>query len=212
MVAGMAPTSGPELAAAVSNAGGFGTMGCASLSPEGLRRTIRQCQSLLDPGRPMGVDLLLPKVGAGAKKTNKSYSADTLGQIVAVMEEELRGGDLFVCAVGLPPTFVVERMHARGIIVMNMIGSPKHVKGCLAAGVDIICAQGGEGGGHTGSVSSLCLLPQVVDMCRGTKLMVVGAGGIINGRGVAAALALGADGVSQPPIYLLTKQTRKGSL
>jgi len=88
-------------------------------------------------------------------------------------------------------TWVVERMHAKGIIVMNMIGSPKHVKGCLAAGVDIICAQGGEGGGHTGSVSSLVLLPQVVDMCAGTNLLVVGAGGIVNGRGIAAALALG---------------------
>ena len=103
MVAGMAPTTGPELAAAASNFGGFGTMGCSSLSPEGLRSTIRECKALLNPGRPMGVDLLLPKTGEGAKKTNKSYSADTLEAIVMVMEEDLEGGDLFVCAVGLPP-------------------------------------------------------------------------------------------------------------
>ena len=150
-----------------------------------------------------------------------------------VMEEELEGGDLFVCAVGLPPVWVVERMHARGIIVMNMIGSPKHVrprslcvfsrllpsspeaskkplpaqvKGCLAAGVDIICAQGGEGGGHTGTVSTLVLVPQAVDLCKGTDTLVVGAGGIVNGRGIAALLALGADGAWMGSRFIVTPE------
>ena len=144
------------------------------------------------------------------------------------MEEELEGGDLFVCAVGLPPVWVVERMHAKGIIVMNMIGSPKHVscgrapfasspeaskkllpaqvKGCLAAGVDIICAQGGEGGGHTGTVSTLVLVPQAVDLCRGTDTLVVGAGGIVNGRGIAALLALGADGAWMGSRFIVTPE------
>ena len=144
------------------------------------------------------------------------------------MEEELEGGDLFVCAVGLPPVWVVERMHAKGIIVMNMIGSPKHVsssrapfasspeaskkllpaqvKGCLAAGVDIICAQGGEGGGHTGTVSTLVLVPQAVDLCRGTSTLVVGAGGIVNGRGIAALLALGADGAWMGSRFIVTPE------
>lgn len=206
MVAGMAPTTGPDLAAAVSNAGGFGTMGCASLSPVGLRKTIHQCRALLKPGRPMGVDLLLPKVGDGAKKTNRSYTGDQLEELVQVMEQELRPGDLFVCAVGLPPKFVVDRLHSRGIKVMNMIGSPKHVKGCLATGVDIICAQGGEGGGHTGSVSSMVLLPQVVDLCRNSGVLVVGAGGLVNGRGIAAALALGADGVWMGSRFIVTPE------
>ena len=144
------------------------------------------------------------------------------------MEEELEGGDLFVCAVGLPPVWVVERMHAKGIIVMNMIGSPKHVscgrapfasspeaskkllpaqvKGCLAAGVDIICAQGGEGGGHTGTVSTLVLVPQAVDLCKGTDTLVVGAGGIVNGRGIAALLALGADGAWMGSRFIVTPE------
>ena len=61
----------------------------------------------------MGVDLLLPKVGGGAKATNRSYSADALEAIVAVLEAELQPLDLFVCAVGLPPVFVVQRLHAK---------------------------------------------------------------------------------------------------
>jgi hypothetical protein len=77
---------------------------------------------------------------------------------------KLGGGDVVVSGGG-----------GQGVVVMNMIGSPKHVVGCLAAGVDIICAQGGEGGGHTGAVSSLALLPQVVDLCRGTGTLVVRA-------------------------------------
>ena len=76
------PSTDPRRAQAISNAGGFGTMGCSSLSPEGVRSTIRECKALLDPGRHMGVDLLLPKTGEGAKKTNKSYTADTLEAIV----------------------------------------------------------------------------------------------------------------------------------
>merc|ERR1712070_867239 len=84
----------------------------------------------------------------------------------------------------------------------NMIGSPNHVKKALDAGVDIICAQGGEGGGHTGEVATSILIPQVVDLCRGKispltgkQVPVVAAGGIFDGRSLAMALSLGADAV-----------------
>merc|ERR1711976_990888 len=83
-----------------------------------------------------------------------------------------------------------------------MIGSPKHVEKALAAGGDIICAQGGEGGGHTGEVATSISIPMVVDLCRGKnspltgkQVPVVAAGGIYDGRGLAMALSLGADGV-----------------
>ena len=89
---------------------------------------------------------------------------------------------------------MVDKLHANGTVVMNMVGAPKHVKGCLAAGVDIICAQGTEAGGHTGDVSTMVLVPAVADACKG-KAIVVGAGGIMDGRGVAACMALGAQGV-----------------
>jgi NAD(P)H-dependent flavin oxidoreductase YrpB (nitropropane dioxygenase family) len=85
---------------------------------------------------------------------------------------------------------------------MNMIGAPKHVKYALAAGCDIICAQGGEGGGHTGDVATSLLIPKVVDLCKSHKsiltnkpVMVVAAGGIYDGRGLAMSLALGASAV-----------------
>ena len=72
-----------------------------------------------------------------------------------------------MCAVGVPPKWAVEKLHGAGILCMNMIGAPKHVAKALAVGVDIICAQGGEGGGHTGDVPTSVLIPKVVDLCRG---------------------------------------------
>jgi NAD(P)H-dependent flavin oxidoreductase YrpB (nitropropane dioxygenase family) len=100
---------------------------------------------------------------------------------------------LFVAAVGVPPRHVVDKLHAAGILCMNMVGAPKHVAKALEAGVDLICAQGGEGGGHTGDVPSTVLIPTVVDLCRGKKspltgkpIQVIAAGGIYNGRGLAA--------------------------
>jgi len=96
----------------------------------------------------------------------------------------------------------VDKLHAACIPVMNMIGHPKHVAKALEVGVDIICAQGGEGGGHTGDVATSILIPSVVDLCRGKKspltgnqVSVVAAGGIFDGRGLNMALSLGADAV-----------------
>ncbi len=96
----------------------------------------------------------------------------------------------------------MERLHKAGVLYMNMIGHPKHVQKCLDAGVDIICAQGGEGGGHTGDVPTTILIPTVVELCRGKKspltnldVQVVAAGGLFNGQSVAAALMLGASAV-----------------
>jgi NAD(P)H-dependent flavin oxidoreductase YrpB (nitropropane dioxygenase family) len=191
--------------AAVSNAGGIGTLGAIGLSPSGLRATLRETRALLrDPALPIGVDLLLPKVGEGARKTNKDYTGGRLAQLVDVMVEERVA--LFVCAVGVPPKHVVDRLHAHGIHVMNMIGSPRHVAKCLEAGVDIIAAQGTEGGGHTGDISTLVLVPQVVDLCAGTGVIVVGAGGVTDGRSMAACFALGAEGVWVGSRFLMTTE------
>merc|ERR1740123_1333346 len=78
---------------------------------------------------------------------------------------------------------------------MNMVGSPKHVDKALDVGVDIICAQGTEAGGHTGDVSTLVLVPQCADLVAKRGAVLVGAGGIFDGRGIAACMALGASGV-----------------
>lgn len=96
---------------------------------------------------------------------------------------------------------------------MNMIGHPKHVKKCLDLGVDMICAQGGEGGGHTGDVPTTVLIPAVVQLCKGktspmTKapVQVIAAGGIFNGQTTAAALMLGATAVWVGTRFILTDE------
>merc|ERR1711988_1155114 len=201
LLAGMAGAAGPELAAAVTNAGGLGSVGGVGFTPDALRKTIKILKDdLVDKNAPFGVDLLLPQVGGGARKTNKDYTGGTLPELIDIIIEEKAA--LFICAVGVPPKWVVEKLHAAKIPVMNMIGAVKHVSKALEVGVDIICAQGGEGGGHTGDIPTSILLPKVVEACRGKTsplngkpIMVVGAGGVFDGRGLASALAAGCSGV-----------------
>lgn len=197
LLAGMNVAAGPELAAAVTNAGGLGVIGGVFYTPEFLRKQIQNLKSfLVNKDAPFGVDLLLPAVGGSARKTNYDYTEGKLPELIDIIIEEK--AKLFVSAVGIPPDWVVEKLHKAGIPIMNMIGAPKHVRKVLAAGVDIVCAQGGEGGGHTGDVPSSVLIPKVVDLCRGARssltggpVHVVAAGGIFDGRGLAAALSWG---------------------
>jgi NAD(P)H-dependent flavin oxidoreductase YrpB (nitropropane dioxygenase family) len=200
ILAGMNVAAGPKLCAAVSNAGGLGVFGGVNFTPAILADQIDEVKALLEPGKKFGVDLLLPKVGEGARKTNYDYTHGKLDELIDIVIA--KGASLFVAAVGVPPRAVVDKLHKAGILVMNMIGSPKHVAPALAAGVDLICAQGGEGGGHTGEVATSILIPAVVDAVRGKKslltgkqVMVVAAGGIFDGRGLAMGLTLGADAV-----------------
>lgn len=198
----MARTSGGPLAAAVSNAGGLGCIGGLGYTPSQLREIIHELKShLTSPNLPFGVDLALPKVGDGARKTNHDYTHGQLDDLITVTIEE--GATLFISAVGIPPPHVIERLHAAGILIMNMVGAPKHAKKALDAGVDIVCAQGGEGGGHTGDIPNSILIPSVVDVARrykpkmlkGQTALVVAAGGIYNGRSLASSLMQGAVGV-----------------
>jgi len=212
MLAGMGPISGHEIVAAVSNAGGFGTLGLGAghMVPEGLRKEIHLLKAALGPGKKFGVDILIPQVGGNARKTNHDYTGGNLAGLVDVMIEE--GCSLFVCAVGVPPQWVVDKLHSAGIPVMNMVGAPHHVLKALERGVDMVCAQGTEAGGHTGAVATLPLVPQVVDLVRGKKnffgkqVPVVAAGGVFDGRGLAAALALGAAGVWVGTRFLATPE------
>lgn len=127
---------------------------------------------------------------------------------------------LFVSAVGVPPKSVIDRLHKNGIAVMNMVGAVKHAKKALDLGVDLICGQvslsryirrsradnilvqGGEGGGHTGDVPTTLLIPELVELCRqykspltGGPVQVIAAGGVYNGKSLAAMLSYGATGV-----------------
>jgi len=211
-LAGMNVAAGPELAAAVTNAGGIGVIGGVGYSPKFLQQQIDDLKAGLDDkGAPFGVDLLLPKVGDGARATNKDYTGGKLGELIDIICGS--GAKLFVCAVGVPPRWAVDKLHAANILVMNMVGAPKHVPKALGAGVDLICAQGGEGGGHTGDVPTSILIPACVDLCRGRTspmsgepVAVVAAGGIYDGRGLAMALALGAQGVWVGTRFVASKE------
>lgn len=163
---------------------------------------IHELKTLLaSPTLPFGVDLALPAVGGTARKTNHDYTKGLLHELVDVIIDE--GATLFVSAVGVPPPAVVRRLHGGGVLVMNMVGHPRHADKAFAAGVDVVCAQGGEGGGHTGDIGAAVLVPACVDVARryrppmlgGGAGMVVAAGGIYDGRGLAAALMAGAVGV-----------------
>lgn len=219
LLAGMARTSGGLLAAAVSNAGGLGVVGGFMYTPEQLRDIVAELKAhLRDPALPWGLDLAIPQVGGGARRTNHDYTRGRLDELVDIAVAE--GARLFVSAVGVPPRDVIERLHAHDILVMNMVGHPRHAEKALDLGVDMVCAQGGEGGGHTGDLGTTVLVPAVADVARRynppllAKLLrgkgaygdiggggggpptalVVAAGGIADGRGLAAALMSGASG------------------
>lgn len=201
LLAGMARTSGAPLAAAVSNAGGLGCIGGLGYTPTQMREMLTDLKAnLRDPSLPFGVDLALPQVGGSARKTNHDYTHGQLDDLITVVIES--GASLFVSAVGVPPKRVIERLHEADVVVMNMVGHPKHAVKAFEAGVDVVCAQGGEGGGHTGDIPTSILVPSVVDVARrykspltGEAALVVAAGGIYDGRGLASSLMQGAVGV-----------------
>lgn len=201
ILAGMARTSGGPLAAAVSNAGGLGVIGGLGYTPAQLQEIIDELkENLTDKSLPFGVDLALPQVGGSARKTNHDYTHGQLDDLIDVTIKA--GARLFVSAVGVPSSHVIEKLHAAGILIMNMVGHPKHAHKALKAGVDIVCAQGGEGGGHTGDIANSILIPSIVDVANqytspltGKSAIVVAAGGIYDGRGLASSLMQGAVGV-----------------
>ena len=212
LLAGMARTSSGPLAAAVSNAGGLGVIGGLGYTPQQMRNIIHDIKSnLADKNLPFGVDLALPQVGGSARKTNHDYTHGQLDDLITVVIEEK--ARLFVSAVGVPPERVIKRLHDAGILVMNMVGHPKHAHKALKAGVDIVCAQGGEGGGHTGDIATSILIPSVVDVARqykspltGKTALVVAAGGVSNGRSLAAMLSYGAVGVWVGTRFVASKE------
>ncbi|PSN69504.1 oxidoreductase-like protein [Corynespora cassiicola Philippines] len=211
-LAGMNVAAGPKLAAAVTNAGGLGVIGGVGYTPDMLREQIAELKGYLnDKNAPFGVDLLLPQVGGSARKTNYDYTKGKLNELIDIIIDS--GAKLFVSAVGVPPKPVVERLHKAGILYMNMIGHPKHVQKCLEIGADIICAQGGEGGGHTGDVPTSILIPTVAKLVEGHKspmtgeqVQVVAAGGLFNGQSLAASLMFGASAVWIGTRFILAEE------
>jgi len=141
--------------------------------------------------------------------TDRPFGVDLLtampGDLVAQVEQIIEGGaTVFVAGLGVPSE-VVELCHRHNVLVINMCGKVDHARRAVDAGCDIVVAQGTEAGGHTGTVATLPLVPQVVDAV-GSQVPVVAAGGIFDGRGLAAALALGADGVWMGTRFIATPE------
>jgi NAD(P)H-dependent flavin oxidoreductase YrpB (nitropropane dioxygenase family) len=186
---GMGSVYSPPLVAAVSNAGGFGAMGCHYLDAERIRVS----------------------VAAVRERTNKPFA---LNFLIFDIEEEP-----FAAALALRPSAVafawprpdqdikvyVTRAHDAGAKVTFMAGGVPEAERAAQAGADVIIAQGSEGGGHVGWQASLALIPMVVDAV--APIPVLAAGGIADGRGLAASLALGADGVLLGTRFLATEES-----
>jgi enoyl-[acyl-carrier protein] reductase II len=178
-----------RLAAAVSEAGGFGCLGASTMAHDQMRDEIAAVRGATD--KPFGVDLLTAVPGG---------LEDKVRDVIA------GGATAFVAGLGVPRD-VVELCHASGLLVVNMCGKVRHAVEAVEAGCDIVVAQGTEAGGHTGRVATMALVPQVVDTV-GDRVPVVAAGGIVDGRGLAAALALGADGVWVGTRFIATPEAR----
>jgi enoyl-[acyl-carrier protein] reductase II len=189
MLAGMGGVSYADLVVAVSEAGGFGCLGASTMSNERMVAEIAEVRTRT--ARPFGVDLLTAMPG------------DLVGQVEQVIEG---GASVFVAGLGVPSD-AVDLCHRHGVLVVNMCGKVAHARRAVDAGCDIVVAQGTEAGGHTGLVATMPLVPQIVDAV-GDRVPVVAAGGLFDGRGLAAALSLGADGVWMGTRFIATPEAR----
>lgn len=196
--AGMYQVAYGRLAAAVSNAGGLGVIGSAYMAPERLRQEIRIAKAKTD--RPFGVDILFAKV-AGGGATIDAYEREVRGHIDVTFEE---GVPVLVSGLG-DPGAIVPQAHDAGMKVMALVGTAKQAQAVERSGVDAVIASGHEGGGHVGRIGTIVLVPRVVDTVR---VPVVAAGGLVDGRGLVAALALGAAGVWMGTRFIATVEAR----
>lgn len=208
--AGMARVSQADLTAAVSEAGGLGCLGGVSFMPAALEAEIAAIR--FATAKPFAVNLLLPDSLTSDKDDNwrpvrelwkKLEPSDrskmagvepllTPGAVAGQVEVVLEAAPAMVVLTFAAPAQFIEDCHRRGILVAALVGSTGRAVAAQRAGADIVIAQGTEGGGHTGHTSTFPLIPAIVDR---VKVPVAAAGGITDGRGLAAALALGAEGV-----------------
>ncbi|MDQ2649365.1 MAG: nitronate monooxygenase [Actinomycetota bacterium] len=184
---GMGWVSGANLTAATSAAGGFGILAAVTMTPEQLRAAVAGVKERTDA--PFGVNF-------------RADQPDLAERVAFVVGEGVK----LVSFAGAPTKDAVARCHDAGVVVMPTVGARRHAEKVLEMGVDAVIAQGGEGGGHTGSVPTSLLLPEVVDAV-GSEIPVLGAGGFHDGRGLVAALAYGADGIAMGTRFLLTQES-----
>jgi len=185
---GMGWVSGARLTAATSAAGGLGILAAVTMTDDELRTAVREVQERTDA--PFGVNF-------------RADQPDLRERIDFAVGRGVR----VISFAGAPTKDAISRIHDAGAICIPTVGARRHAEKMLEWGVDAVIAQGGEGGGHTGTVPTSLLLPEVVDAV-GASIPVLGAGGFHDGRGLVAALAYGADGIAMGTRFLLTQESR----
>lgn len=223
------PTT-PELVAAVSNAGGLGSLGAGYLSPEQIRNAIREIRQ--GTNRPFGVNLFVPeqpgspeadiaemnhylnkyreKLGIAPSPLILKFAELFEEQVQVLLEEDV---SVFSFTFGIPSQDILQSIKQRGIIVVGTATTVDEAIALETAGVDAIVAQGSEAGGHRGSflksradslIGTMALVPQIVDH---VKIPVIASGGIMDGRGLVASLALGASAVQMGTAFLASVES-----
>ncbi|MER5837505.1 nitronate monooxygenase, partial [Streptomyces sp. NPDC002130] len=166
-------------------AGALGILASATMTPEQLRSAVREVKSRTDA--PFGVNL-------------RADASDAGERVRIILDEGVK-----VASFALAPRpELIARLKDAGVVVIPSVGARRHAEKVAAWGADAVLVQGGEGGGHTGSVATTVLLPQVVDA---VDIPVIAAGGFRDGRGLVAALAYGAAGVAMGTRFLLTSDS-----
>lgn len=184
--AGMSTYTTPELVAAVSNAGGLGIIGGLSRDADELRDEILKVRQLTS--RPFGVNHVVSQLDSDAIDVTLELGVPVLSLAWGKADE------------------IVRRAHDAGMKVIHQVNTPEEAGRAASDGADVIVAQGAEGGGHVGAMSTLPLVPQVIDVVNGVP--VLAAGGIADGRGLAAVLMLGAQGALIGTRFLATPEAR----
>ncbi len=177
VLGGMGRGTSPQLVAAVSAAGGFGVLGATRQSADELARDVEAIRAATT--RPFGLNLLLFMERPGQYDALVAARPKVVSTAWPAVEQDLGP--------------YVAKAHAIGAVMMHMVSTVAEAKAAARAGVDVIVAQGTEGGGHIGLMGTMPLVPMVVSAV--APILVLAAGGVADGRGLAAALALGADGV-----------------
>lgn len=177
----------PSLVIASSNAGAFGFLGAAVMTPDEAREKLLLVRRGTD--RPFGVNFHSFQPGA-----------DRIVDLILDNREQVRA----VSFGRGPNAKMIGRFKDAGILCIPTVGAVKHAQKMVELGVDMVSVQGGEGGGHTGSVPTTILLPQVLDA---VQVPVIASGGFADGRGLVAALAYGAVGIAMGTRFLLTRES-----
>jgi NAD(P)H-dependent flavin oxidoreductase YrpB (nitropropane dioxygenase family) len=188
VLGGMGTGTSPELVAAVSSAGGLGILGASRQTAEELSRDVAAIRAATD--RPFGLNLLLFRERPGQYDALVAARPKVVSTAWSTLEQDLAS--------------YAARAHAVGALFMHMVSTVDEARKAARAGVDVIVAQGTEGGGHIGLMGTMPLVPMIVSAV--APVPVLAAGGVADGRGLAAALALGADGVLLGTRFLATDE------